>query len=283
MKHHRIRLCGVDCSVREVGEPSAPTLILLHGWLDNSASFDDLIDGLSQFRLLLVDFPGHGESEHLPAGMAYHFLDLVYVIQDVIQHFKLSSVNIVGHSMGGAAATLFASISDKVEKLVLIEALGPLTVSADETLALMQRSVTDREAISSKNMPVYKSVEQALKVRAAHSKMEPSTIRPIVDRGLKKVDGGFGWRSDSRLTIASINRLTEKQLEPLLTQIDCPVLLIEADKGMFSDRPLLQTRKQYLTNLKTEVLKGGHHVHMEKPEQTVNLINQFIAADRKAC
>ncbi len=281
MKHHRIRLCGVDCSVREYGEPAATPLILLHGWLDNSASFEYLIDGLSQYRLLLVDFPGHGESDHLPEGMAYHFLDLVYVIQDVIQHFQLFSVHIVGHSMGGAAATLFASISDKVEKLVLIEALGPLTVSADETLALMQRSVTDREAISRKSMPVYHSAEQALKVRAAHSKMEPSTIRPIVDRGLKNVEGGFGWRSDSRLTIASINRLTEKQLEPLLTQINCPVLLIEADQGMFTDRPMLQTRKQYLASLKTEVLEGGHHVHMEKPEQTVKLITQFIGSNHE--
>ncbi len=263
-----------------MGDTEAPAVICFHGWLDNLNSFEPLIPYLSNYRLILVDFPGHGQSDHLPPGMAYHFLDLVYVIQDVIAHFKLAEPIIMGHSMGGAASTLYSSISEKVKCLILIEALGPLTVTEDETVALMQKSITERQWLSSKSMPRYENIEKALAVRAHHSNINPDIIRPIVERGITKLNDGVSWSSDARLRVASINRLTEKQLLPLLQQIKCPVLLIEADQGMFGKNPLMHERKKWLSHLTTEVLSGGHHVHMEKPKAASALIQNFIEQHR---
>ncbi len=274
---HRVQLCGVECAVEESGNRAGQPMVLLHGWLDNSASFRTLVEHFQDYRILAVDFPGHGHSEHLPEGMAYHFLDLVYVLQDLIAHFQLQQVVLVGHSMGGAAATLFASVSENIEKLILLEALGPLTTTESGTIHLMQQSIQDRGEIKSKQRSIFKSIEQAVDVRAKHSNMAPEIIAPIVERGLEAYQGGYRWRSDPRLKIASINRLTEGQLKPLIENISCPVLLIEADSGLFANNAVVQARKSHFKQLHTHKLSGGHHVHMEQPEETVKLIKSFLA------
>jgi pimeloyl-ACP methyl ester carboxylesterase len=251
-------------------------MVLLHGWLDNCASFSPLLNFLQDYRVFALDFPGHGHSDHLPQGMAYHFLDLVYVIQDLVSHFQLSSFVLVGHSMGGAAATLFASVSDSVKQLVLLEALGPLTTTEEGTLDLMQKSIRDRAALTSKQRSRFESIEQAVDVRARHSKIAAEVIAPVVIRGLEVYQGGYRWRSDPRLTIASIHRLTEGQLQPMIKNIKCPVLLIEADEGLFANNALIQARKSHFQMLETHKLSGGHHVHMEHPETVAQLIIDFV-------
>jgi pimeloyl-ACP methyl ester carboxylesterase len=209
--------------------------------------------------------------------MAYHFLDLVYVIQDLVSHFQLSNVVLIGHSMGGAAATLFSSVSDVVKQLVLLEALGPLTTTEEGTFYLMQQSIRDRGELKSKQRTLFKSIEQAIEVRAKHSRMPNDIVAPIVLRGIEAYQGGYRWRSDPRLTVASINRLTEGQLQPMIKKIKCPVLLIEADDGLFANNALIQARKAHFQQLDIHRLPGGHHVHMEHPEKVAQLIRDFIS------
>ncbi|NVJ49134.1 MAG: alpha/beta hydrolase [Gammaproteobacteria bacterium] len=275
---HTLRLCGVDCAVDEY-QPKlpvqSPPLLMLHGWLDNAATFAPLLPLLNNQHIFTLDFPGHGKSSHIPQGMAYHFLDLVYVIQDLVAHFSWAQFAIVGHSMGGAAASLYASLTDHLSHLILLEALGPLTVSSDETLQLMQRSVAQRSKV--KKRRIFKNSAEAIAVRAQHSDLAPELIAPIVERGIEPVAGGVRWSSDPRLTVASINRLTEPQLQSLLVAIKCPVLLIEAEQGLFANNALIQARKKLLKGLQQQVLGGGHHVHLEQPQAVAASIEQFIA------
>ena len=66
---------GYYCDT-EGGSSGSPVLAL-HGWLDNSASFDRLAPLLPGLRLVALDLPGHGRSEHRAASAAYHFVDWV--------------------------------------------------------------------------------------------------------------------------------------------------------------------------------------------------------------
>ncbi len=276
LKEYKLSLSGVDCAVVETGNPKGAPVLFFHGWLDNLASFSSLFPHLADFRLIAVDFPGHGGSSHLPKGMSYHFLDLVYVIQDCFEQLGLMKANIVGHSMGGAAATLFTSVSDKVERLVLLETIGPLTVSPENTLELMQSSLNSRASVKNKERRIFSSVEQALTVRALHSKMKKELIEPIVTRGVEQFADGYRWSSDPRLKVASINRLTEPQLIHLIESIKVPILLVEATQGLFKDYPVAQARKAYFNELQLELIEGGHHVHLEQPKQVAQLINTFL-------
>lgn len=59
---HPIR--GLRYHVRTWGEPGSPSMFLLHGWMDVSASFQFLVDSFTRdWRVIAPDWRGFGLSE----------------------------------------------------------------------------------------------------------------------------------------------------------------------------------------------------------------------------
>lgn len=254
-------------------------MLAFHGWLDNLATFEKLAEYLDDVRIIAVDLPGHGHSAHLSSGRVYHFIDTLFIIDDFIEHLQLDSVNLLGHSMGGAIATIYAAIQpNRVNKLMLIEALGPVTWPTNETLVSLTKAISARRSLKDKSKPVYPSFDDALMARAEASKIDPIFIRPLVERALTKVDGGYTWRADSRLRTPSAIRMSEEQVRDLLVAIQSPVLLIEGESGMLRcDKARhIQERKPLLKDLTVYLMKGGHHLHLEDPQAVSKRITSFL-------
>lgn len=278
MIEYRLKLAGCDCAVVEWNPSGSIVVLAFHGWLDNLATFESLVNHMPEVRLIAVDFPGHGHSGHLPNANTYHFVDGVYLIDDLAAHFKLEKLNILGHSMGAAVACLYAGAKpEKVRGLVLIESLGPLTTEAEGIPGLIRQSLIQRRLLIDKRKPVYKNFEQALDVRAEVSQIEKSLIKPLVERALVNVEtGGYTWRADSKLRISSTIRLSEVQLQQVLSQIEAPVLMFEAESGLLAENALMQKRKKDFKRLTVSQLAGGHHVHLEQPQSCGNEIQAFF-------
>ncbi len=78
-----------------------PTLLMLHGWQDNSGSFEPLAPTLSEhFDLVMPDWPGHGLSDHKGADSYYPFFDYVDDLHQLILQLGDRPVYLVGHSLG---------------------------------------------------------------------------------------------------------------------------------------------------------------------------------------
>src|SRR5438270_1210931 len=70
---HRVEADGVNVFYRAAGDPSAPVLLLLHGFPTSSFMFRDLIPRLAlQFRVIAPDLPGFGFTE-VPDGRKYAY------------------------------------------------------------------------------------------------------------------------------------------------------------------------------------------------------------------
>ena len=277
MIEYKVTLAGCECSVVEWNPSGSILVFALHGWLDNLASFESLVEFMPDVRLVAFDFPGHGHSEHIPPGAAYHFIDGIYLIDDLAAHFKQEKFHLLGHSMGAAVSCLYAAAqSQKVAKLCIIESLGPLTAAPEQGIELMQNSVIQRQQLKQKQKPIYSRFNEALVARAIASKIKGELIKPIVERGLSKVADGYTWRADSRLRVMSPMRLSEQQLEQLIRQISAPVFLIEGDTGLLADNEMLQSRKSWFTHLSTDSIPGGHHVHLEEPQACAEKIQAFF-------
>lgn len=98
-------------------------LVLLHGYLESSAIFDDLLPELSRhFHILTVDFPGHGHSELPPEG--YTFIDFAKELHSLLEEIgHTGQLTLAGHSMGGYNALAFAGLfPEKVKRLALLHA-----------------------------------------------------------------------------------------------------------------------------------------------------------------
>ena len=103
------------------GEPGAPKVLALHGWLDNAASFIPLSAQLPGLDLVAIDLPGHGRSAHLPPGADYSFVGAINAILDVADALGWGRFAFLGHSMGaGLASMIAAACPERIERLVAI-------------------------------------------------------------------------------------------------------------------------------------------------------------------
>ncbi|MDO6427854.1 alpha/beta hydrolase [Thalassotalea sp. 1_MG-2023] len=259
------------------GPHSERPILCLHGWLDNAASFTPLMQCLSNHSIVAIDWPGHGHSDHRSKDAHYHFLDYVYDLVLLFEQQKWSTLDIIGHSMGGMIAQAFAAaFPEKVASLTLIDAIGFITDEPDNTAEQLRKGLLSRIKSTDKSKPLHPTIESAIKARISVSDLNEKDASLIVNRGLKKVEHGYTWRADSKLKNISPYRLTEPQATSIVNNIDCPVQLISGDKGLGFVARAIDIFKPYFKTLTINQLSGGHHVHMESPEKTAKLVDEFI-------
>src|SRR5437867_3764938 len=111
---------GLRYHCRCWGDERATKLFMLHGWMDVSASFQFLVDALRRdWRVIAPDWRGFGLSEWAKSD-SYWFPDYFADLDRLLEHFHPDSpATLVGHSMGGNVAAMYAGIRpERVEKLV---------------------------------------------------------------------------------------------------------------------------------------------------------------------
>ena len=93
---------GVQLRVHDLGPETASPIILVHGWSQCHLSFDRQVALAEQFRLILPDLRGHGQSDK-PLNPACYDTSRPWAvdIQTIIQTLDLTSPLLVGWSMGG--------------------------------------------------------------------------------------------------------------------------------------------------------------------------------------
>ena len=264
-----------------------PPLLALHGWLDNAASFIPLAPYLDAFDLVALDLPGHGASAHRPPGYDYVFVDWIHDVLDVLDALGWSQACLLGHSMGGAIATLVAAAApERVQRLALIEALGPLAGDPAQAGRRLRETVATRRSVASRFAPdgirgsgprVIADIDTAVAARLAVNRMSDGAARLIVSRNLAAVDGGFIWRSDARLTLPTQMRLGEDAIRDIIATIEAPTLLIAADPPPpYFTGELRDARFACLRDGRMQLVPGGHHLHMEQPQVIAPLLVDFL-------
>jgi pimeloyl-ACP methyl ester carboxylesterase len=115
--------------VRQWGTPSpdqAP-LIMVHGWMDVAASFQFVVDAMAQDRWVIApDWRGFGLTEVAEGTDHFWFPDYLADLDQLLNHFVGERpVDLVGHSMGGHIATLYAGVRpERIRKLINLEGFG---------------------------------------------------------------------------------------------------------------------------------------------------------------
>lgn len=261
------------------GRRDGRKLLALHGWLDNAASFTPLLPLLPEFDVVALDLPGHGGSAHRLPGYDYVFVDWIHDVLDALDALGWARASLLGHSMGGAIATLVAAATPgRVEHLTLIEALGPIAGEADEAGARLRQGVAARRALDTSKPPrVIADLDAAVNARLAVSSMSRAAATMIVARNLRAVDGGFTWRSDPRLTLPAHVRTDESFIRSWLRAVEAPTLVIAADPAPpYFTAQLRDDRVAQLRDGRLHVLAGGHHLHMEQAAAVAAILRPFL-------
>ncbi|HEX5995271.1 MAG TPA: alpha/beta hydrolase [Jiangellales bacterium] len=115
---------GVTLHYTQVGDPVASPVVLLHGTPANSTKWAQVAAALADgYRVLAVDQRGHGLSGHTPEYSFEVYRQDVLGFADAL---GLDRFALVGHSMGGTVACLFAErYPDRLTALVLVDSPPP--------------------------------------------------------------------------------------------------------------------------------------------------------------
>jgi pimeloyl-ACP methyl ester carboxylesterase len=259
-------------ALRNDGADGLP-LLALHGWLDNAASFRPMATLLGGYDLVALDMPGHGRSFHYPADAEYSLFSTILDVLAAADALGWQRFALLGHSMGGAIASMLAAAApERITRLSLIEALGPLAGTENTTASRLRDAVTQRRALDDKRKRVFTDPELAVQARMYTSitALDEASSRLMIERGIRAVEGGYEWSSDARLTLPTAVRMSEAQIQDCLRAIACPVTLLIADPTPPYFPPALRdARVACVPQMRSVSLPGSHHLHMTHPVEVV--------------
>ena len=123
---------GLALRVIEWGSPAAAPIVMLHGIRGYARTFAPLAQALlPHFRTIAYDQRGRGESDWDPLRRYYN-QDYVRDLEAVVEQLGLTRFDLLGHSMGGIAAYVYAAANPGRIRRLVIEDAGP-GASADSS------------------------------------------------------------------------------------------------------------------------------------------------------
>ncbi len=276
-EEHQIAVPGLRLALRAHGRADAPPILALHGWLDNAATFDRLAPLLDDFRLWSLDMAGHGLSQHRSADASYDIINTVADLAHVVAALGLPErFVLMGHSLGAAVCSLYAgAFPERVEKLVLLEGLGPLSEPAASAPERLRAALGDEKRSSKTRL--FADIDEAAHCVVASIPMSLDSARILLERGLARTDGGgLTWRSDPRLRASSRLRLDEEQVAAFMRAVEAPVFVLRALEGWPIPPEAVALRLGYLSSKHVVPVPGGHHVHLDAPERFASELIAFL-------
>ena len=255
----------------------APRVLCLHGWLDNAASFAPMAPLLDRLDLVAVDLPGHGHSEHRHTTTRYHFIDYLFNVDAALDALDWEDCHLLGHSLGAAVSSIYAAgAPERVRSIVLLDSMGPVSVTAEGTARRLRRSLFKNRRGAGKARQFH-SIDEMIAARRAASGMSEAAARLICERAARRQGSKFEWRSDPALNWISSLVMTDEQALDLVSHIEAPALTFTATvDSPWSSEAKLETRRRAITHGRHIRLEGHHHFHMDSPGQIAETVQDFI-------
>jgi pimeloyl-ACP methyl ester carboxylesterase len=274
IQHFDFTLC-----LRTWGEEA--NIFILHGWLDQSASWDPIAQELNKrgHSIIIPDHRGHGKSDHAPKSTHYHFPD--YVADLSIIHNQLHTpqkpIVLIGHSMGGTIASIYASLfPDRIRQLILIEGLGPASESPSKARTRYKKHIEQRD--TPRSHTIFSCVEEAvLRLKKTNPKLSDERALSLTKRQLIQHKEGWIWRFDPRHKERSAISFSEERHAEILQNIYAPCTLVFGKESPYASWIDIEKRSKLIPNLtKTYYIEGGHSPHLSDPDVLANILLQSI-------
>lgn len=270
---------GLEIAITQrIDNKNAINILALHGWLDNSASFLPLFESLQQVNLYAVDFPGHGKSSWREPQAHYYLIDYVEDVARIIEALNLSGpVILLGHSMGAMVANLFAAtFPAKIDGLILIEGVGFVTTPESDVTTQLAKAIRHRLEKRVYREKYYDNLQQLIDARVKISDLSADHAKIILQRNSLSNEQGVKLTIDPKLKHHSGFRFCPSQAHQICQQIRHKVLLILGKQGPASMHKEFLNYRDDFGELTTEYVEGGHHCHMESPQEVAKLVDLYV-------
>lgn len=269
-----ISVRGLNLHYLEWGEPSAPPMVLLHGFGVSSHMFDELAERVQgRYRLLALDQRGHGDSEWAGEG-DYSRVAFVEDVEAFRKALGLERFVLVGHSMGGLIAAAYAvQHPAQVSALVLVDS-GP--EAAEQGVENIRRFTSGPDHLSFDEF-----------VERAHQFNPRRTLENIQDRMRHRLrpeeDGKWTWKFDARFRQEDSGIRTGRDGETnddrwqLFRSIIVPTLLVRGAESDVLKQEVAERAVREMHRARLAVIGGaGHSVPGDNPDELTAALHSFL-------
>ncbi len=282
----------VHYHVRQWGTPSptATPLVLVHGWMDVAASFQFVVDALNQDQWVIApDWRGFGLTE-TPGTDNFWFPDYLADLDFLLDHYVGDQpVHLVGHSMGGHIATLYAGVRpERVRRLINLEGFGMPASRSAQAPGRYAKWMDELKGLQRGEMDLkpYDSLE------AVAQRLIKTNPRLGIDKAhwlaqhWARANAQGEWRilghAGHKVVNAQLFRADEVQAT--YQRISAPTLCVVASSdslgGWWKGKYTLEEFKQRIAvvpDLTHAVIEdAGHMLHHDQPQALAKLIESFL-------
>jgi pimeloyl-ACP methyl ester carboxylesterase len=270
-------LNGLRAHYVEWGDPDAPPVVLLHGLRSYARTWQPVAAMLAgSHRLIALDHRGRGDSAWDPAG---EYVTEAYVsdVEQLADALALPRFAIVGHSMGGANAIVYAARHPERVRLAVIEDIGPGSSASGPGAERIMRELarTPREFADLAEARAYwRAVRPGISAAALGSRIE-HTLR-------QGADGRWVWKFDlDGIARARSDPARQVDLWPHVEALRCPALVLRGARSDFLPAVTCaeMAARQPLLAWK-EIPQAGHYVHDDNPARYLAELREFLDRHR---
>lgn len=260
-----VEVGGLRISYLRRGAGSTPVL-LVHGFGGDANGWGFVQQALSsQFDVIALDLPGHGNSgKSIEDGSLHGFAGFVLAFLDTL---RLARVHIVAHSMGGGIALALANAHP--ERIGSLTLLAPLGLGEEINTDYLKGFVTSRRR---------RELEAALRMLFAdESLVTPSLAEEIIR--FKRLDGA---QAALETLFAHLVR-DDRQIELFRSRLNALRVPISVVWGR-RDRIIPDSHASGLpTAIRVERIESvGHMPHLEAAEQVIRIVRETITTADEA-
>jgi pimeloyl-ACP methyl ester carboxylesterase len=278
-RHRTIAANRLKLHLLEWGD-RGPEVLLLHGFLEQAHVWDWVAPQLAAagYRVFALDWRGHGDSEWIGAGGYYHFIDYVADLSALVRALG-GRVALIGHSMGGGAALLYAGTEpERVRALVSIEGLGVPDTDPNVVPVRVVGWLRDLERVEQRTRTAVAFEVAIARLRQRFPRFSDKVARHLVEFGTSAVEGGRLWKFDPLHQTQAPLPTSVAQARAFWRRVSCPVLYVEgADSYLRLPPADVDERLAALRARRVTLAGSGHHPHLEQPEALAQALVGFLA------
>lgn len=260
-----------------VWEGQGPTVVMLHPSRGYARIWERVVPYLlPDFRVVAPDQRGHGDTDRPAHGCAGE--DFAQDLERLLDTLQLDRVVLVGHSLGGRTAQIFAgNHPERVTKLALVGGPHPESFNANpEQIEANRRTVQ-----AQRRAPQRFENEQLARqyIGEFWPELTPDQRDHFVQFNMnREPGGGLSFKYDGQRVADGLSHMPG-DLRHYVRRITCPVLFMVRTRGINKLTPEIAAKLAgYFekAQVKTVVVDGVYFVQLENPKAVGEELRKFL-------
>lgn len=203
-----------------------------------------------------------------------NYESMVSDLKETMDFLNIDKAHIIGHSMGGKVAAM-ASLDDKIKKKIVSTAMldiSPIHYSTED-FSSVNSAVEHLVFISSQ----FQTIDNKEKIYdLITNKFPEESFQQFVKSNLLLEENDFRWSFRIHPIAESLNEIISFPI-PNDANSDKPTLIISGSESNFVRSSHVPLISKLFSKYTVATVKGaGHWVHIEKPQETVDKVVEFI-------